>query len=105
MSLTPFIAPILPLDSTTAAASSLAPALAAGTQGSAFSNLVQNGLQQINQQLLTSQTDLQQLALGDVQNLHHVMIRLEETRQHFQLFMQLRNRLLDAYQELMRTSV
>lgn len=105
MSSPAFIAPVLPLESTTATASSLAPAMTANAQGAEFGKLVQTGLQQINQQLLTSQTDLQQLALGDVQNLHHVMIRLEETRQHFQLFMQLRNRLLDAYQELMRTSV
>ena len=89
----------------------LAPTLATPVSGAAntgptgFSSLVTQGLQEVNRQLATSQTDLQQLATGEVQNLHQVMIRLEESRLSFQLLMQVRNRLLDAYQDVMRMSV
>lgn len=54
---------------------------------------------------MTSQTDLQQLAVGDVQNLHQIMIRMEETRLSFQLVMQVRNRMLEAYQDVMKMQV
>jgi flagellar hook-basal body complex protein FliE len=43
--------------------------------------------------------------VGNVQNLHQVMIRLEESRLAFQLTMQVRNRLLESYQDVMRMQV
>ena len=70
-----------------------------------FGQMVSQGLQQVNSQLLTSQTDLQQLALGQAQNLHQIMIRLEESRLSFQLLMQVRNRLLESYQDVMKMQV
>lgn len=85
------------------------PALAAQPLAAApsagFGSLVRDGLEQVNQQLLASQGDLQQLALGNVQNLHQVMIRLEESRLSFALAMQVRNRLLEAYQDVMKMPV
>lgn len=70
-----------------------------------FGEWVSQGLEDVNQQLLTSQTDLQSLAKGEVQNLHQLMIRMEESRIAFQLMMQVRTRLLDAYQDVMRMQV
>lgn len=72
---------------------------------SGFAGLVTQGLQAVNRQLAVSQADLQQLATGEVQNLHQIMIRMEESRLSFQLLMQVRNRLLESYQEVMRMSV
>lgn len=77
-------------------------AAAGAAPGTGFSDMVAQGLERVNGQLLTSQTDLQRLAVGDVQNLHQVMIRLEESRLSFQLMMQVRGRLLEAYQDVMR---
>ena len=70
-----------------------------------FGALVTQGLQQVNEQLLATQGDLQALAVGDVQNLHQVMIRMEESRISFQLMMQVRNRLLEAYQDVMKMQI
>lgn len=75
------------------------------TGSTPFAQLVSNGLQSVNQQLVGSQQDLQHLALGDAQNLHQIMIRLEETRMSFQLMMQVRTRLLEAYQDLMKMPI
>lgn len=86
-------------------ASAFGPASVSGVavgSGTGFSELFTQGLHQVNDQLLTSQTDLQRLAVGDVQNLHQVMIRLEESRLSFQLMMQVRGRLLEAYQDVMK---
>jgi flagellar hook-basal body complex protein FliE len=71
----------------------------------AFGQLIGQGLDGVNQQLLASQTDLQQLATGNAQNLHQIMIRLEESRLSFQLLMQVRNRVLEAYQDVMKMQV
>jgi flagellar hook-basal body complex protein FliE len=67
-----------------------------------FGRLVTQGLQGIDQQLAASQSDLQALALGETRNLHEVMVRLEESRIAFQLVLQARNRVLEAYQDVMR---
>lgn len=73
--------------------------------GTGFGDLVSHGLEGVNQQLLVSQKDLQQLATGNVENLHQVMIRLEESRLSFQLLLQVRGRLLEAYQDVMKMQV
>lgn len=70
-----------------------------------FDALVHAGLTGVNRALLQTETDAQRLAVGDVQNLHQVMIHMEEAKASFQLFLQVRNRLLDAYQEVMRMQI
>ncbi len=81
-----------------------APEAAEVVNGS-FGQLVSHGLSQINGQLIGSQVDLQKLAMGNAQNLHQIMINLEESRVSFQLMMQVRNRLLEAYQDIMKMPI
>lgn len=78
---------------------------AAAAAGPDFSARVSEGLQESNQQLLASQVDLQRLAAGEAANLHEVMVRLEESRVALQLLLQVRNRALEAYQDVMRMQV
>jgi flagellar hook-basal body complex protein FliE len=77
---------------------------AAGTSN-AFGDLVTQGLSRVNETLQAGEVGLQRLAAGDMQNLHQVMIKLEESRLSFQLLMQVRNRLLEAYQDVMKMQV
>jgi flagellar hook-basal body complex protein FliE len=76
--------------------------VAAPAAGSSFGHMVTDGLRNVSEQLQRSQADLQSLARGDADNLHQLMIRLEESRISFQLMLQVRNRLLESYQEVMR---
>jgi flagellar hook-basal body complex protein FliE len=46
-----------------------------------------------------------ELALGQTDNLHQVMISSERTRLQFEIAMSMRNRVLEAYQEIMRMQV
>ncbi len=62
-------------------------------------------LAEVNARLQRADADLQHLALGDAQNLHQVMINLEEAKLSFQLLVQVRNRALEAYQEVMRMQI
>lgn len=87
-----------------AAPSAATVSLASSADGS-FGQLVADGLTKVNGQLVSSQIDLQKLALGDAQNLHQVMIGLEDSRLSFQLMMQVRSRLLEAYQDIMKMPI
>jgi flagellar hook-basal body complex protein FliE len=82
-----------------------AAAAVSGPATGSFGQLVSNGLAQVNNQLIGSQVDLQKLAVGDAQNLHQIMINLEESRLSFQLMMQVRSRLLEAYQDIMKMPI
>lgn len=62
-------------------------------------------LKSVNTSLSVADTDVKKLAAGEAQSLHEVMIHLEEAKLSFQLLAQVRNRLLDAYQEVMRMQV
>jgi len=101
---TDFIAPVAPIREPQLAPLA-APAALDGAAPASFGDLVSEGLRQVGNQLQTSQADLQRLATGDVENLHQIMIRMEEARLSFQLMLQVRNRLLESYQEVMRMQV
>ena len=81
------------------------PAVAEAAGGPGFAERVTGGLQELNAQLLATQGDLQRLAVGEVANLHEVMVRLEESRIALQLALQVRNRVLEAYQDVMRMQI
>jgi flagellar hook-basal body complex protein FliE len=85
-----------------ATAPGVAPAAAGGVS---FGERVADGMQALNTQLLGTQHDLQALALGEAENLHQIMIRLEESRISLQLMLQVRNRVLEAYQDVMRMQI
>ena len=78
---------------------------AAAPTSMSFGSLVADGLRQVSANLQAGEVDLQRMATGDVENLHQVMIKLEESRLSFQLMLQVRNRLLESYQEVMRMQV
>lgn len=79
------------------------PANTAPTEGpSAFGRWFTQQLGEVNGKIAQSDQQLQALASGEAQNLHQVMISLEDARLSFQLLAQVRNRVLEAYQDIMR---
>lgn len=67
-----------------------------------FGALISDGLAQVNARLNAADASLQGLALGDAGSLHEVMIRIEESDIAMRFLMQVRSRLLEAYQDVMR---
>ena len=59
----------------------------------------------VNDSLVKAQDGVQKLATGQAVSLHETMIRMEEAKLSFQLLAQVRTRMLEAYQEIMRTQV
>ena len=80
-----------------------APRAASGTTGG-FDSLLQ-GIEQLNGQMHANDQAVQNIALGEADNLHQVMMTMERTRLEFELALQVRNKALEAYQELMRMQV
>lgn len=98
-----FLAPILPIDPAV-----VEPVPHPGKPDAVtgdFANWFSGQLAAVNQTLMVADHDVQKLAVGATQNLHEVMIHLEEARLSFQLLAQVRNKVLDAYQEVMRMQV
>lgn len=70
-----------------------------------FGSLLSLGLSKVNGDLLMDQHHLQQLALGEGANLHQIMMGLEESRISFQFLMQVRSRVLEAYQDISKMQI
>lgn len=70
-----------------------------------FSQLLGQALAATNQLQLEASQAAEQLAAGTANNIHDVMIAAEKAGLAFQLTVQVRNKILDAYQEIMRMQV
>jgi flagellar hook-basal body complex protein FliE len=62
-------------------------------------------LSSLNQSQLNADGLMQQLAQGENVDLHAVMIGMEENNVNFNVAMGIRDRLVDAYREIMRMQV
>lgn len=70
-----------------------------------FSSVLGQVVEEVNaRQSLATQT-VQDLQSGQNVSLHQAMIAMEEASVSFQLMVEVRNRLLESYQELMRMQV
>jgi flagellar hook-basal body complex protein FliE len=72
--------------------------------GASFGKLLSEAIQQVNDVEKTSQSELQKY-LGNESDLHSVMIALEKADLSFQMMMQVRNKIVQAYQEVMKAQV
>ncbi|SFV16657.1 flagellar hook-basal body complex protein FliE [Pseudoduganella namucuonensis] len=87
------------------AAPQAAPVAAVAPPDGSFGNWFAGELNAVNATLVRADEGVRQLAAGEATSLHEVMIQLEEAKMSFQLLAQVRNRLLEAYQDVMRTQV
>lgn len=69
---------------------------------SAFASLMQRELGELNANVGAAETAMRDLATGKSVELHDVMISLERARVSVQTFVQVRNKLIESYQDLMR---
>mgnify|MGYP005847791777 CR=1 FL=1 len=70
-----------------------------------FGETLKESLQQINTLQVRADQAVQEMAGGRSDNIHETMILLEKADISFRLMMQVRNKLVEAYQEVMRMQV
>jgi flagellar hook-basal body complex protein FliE len=72
----------------------------ANEEGGGFQAVLRNAIDQVEQMHTDAQQQSTQLATGDRQDVHNVMIAVEKADVAFQLMMQVRNKIVNAYQEV-----
>jgi flagellar hook-basal body complex protein FliE len=97
------IEPISPIVSETASAIS-SPARANQVPGD-FSAWLSAQIENVNQQIVAADGAVQKLAVGEATNLHQVMTELEKAKLSFEMVVTVRNKLLEAYQDVMRMQI
>lgn len=77
----------------------------ASQSGDNFGDLLQKAVAEVNQAEIDADGAVQQLHSGGAKNVHEVMIALEKADISMRLMVQMRNKVVDAYQEIMRMQV
>lgn len=75
------------------------------TPAAPFSHWLTDAVNQTNDHLVLADKALEELASGQSTSLHHTMLTMEEAKLSFQFLEQVRNRLMGAYQELLREQI
>lgn len=70
-----------------------------------FSSLVTDSLSQVNDNLQKSEAILQKMAKGEAVSAHEVMLTMSKAKSDVRMVVEVRNKLLEGYQELMRMQV
>lgn len=70
-----------------------------------FGDYLKNSIDEVNRLQVESQNYKNLLATGEVDNLHDVMIAAEKANIALQLTMSIRNKVVDAYREIMRMQI
>lgn len=70
-----------------------------------FAEALKGSLAEVNQAQITADHAAQQIAAGETKDLHGAMIKLEEADISLRLMVQVRNKAVEAYQEIMRMQV
>ena len=68
--------------------------------GSPFSNLMVGSISQVNDMELSANSQMEQLLTGGDVNQAEVFTSMQKADMSFRLLVQIRNKLMDAYQEL-----
>jgi flagellar hook-basal body complex protein FliE len=78
---------------------------AQGGQGTTFSEVLEKSLDQVNTYQTQADTAIKELVAGRTKNIHETMLAIERADSSLKLAMQVRNKILDAYREIMRMQV
>ena len=73
-----------------------------GAKSSDFANMLTDLLSTTNSQMVNADLQSRQMLAGESKNIHEVMIALEKANISFRFLNQVRNKAVEAYQEVFR---
>ena len=100
MSLTPISLAGLPLP----ISAQPAPPSTSGTTAP-FANLLESALSGASQSRAQADAAVRDLAIGRTDSMHEVLLQVAQADLSFRLILEIRNRLMDAYQEIMKMQI
>jgi len=96
------ISSVLPVESSGA---SVAGRVGGPSSDAPFAKFVSDLLKDVENQQQTMNSQVTDLALGKADNLHQVVVNVAETDLMFRMLMEVRDRLITSYQEIMRMQI
>jgi len=105
------LSPVLPappaaIDPPSVGPSSLAPAAPSlspsGTPGVSFGDIMSSAINQVESAHNSAQESVDKFLSGDGDDLHSTILATQRADLEFQMFMQVRNKVVSAYQEVMK---
>ena len=73
--------------------------------GDSFADSLKSAIATVDQLQKTADVKMQELATGKSQNIHETMIAAEKADLALRLMVQVRNKVIDAYQEILKMQV
>jgi flagellar hook-basal body complex protein FliE len=70
-----------------------------------FGKMLKGALGEVNQSQITADKVSQGLATGEVENIHRAVMSIAQADLNFRYVLQVRNKIIDAYQEIMRMQI
>lgn len=75
------------------------------TSGPGFGEILKDAISAVNQMQKESDLQVQKLMAGESQDLHETLLAVQKADLTFHMMMQVRNKLLQAYNEIMKMPV
>jgi flagellar hook-basal body complex protein FliE len=73
--------------------------------GESFAGTLQKALENVNNLQVNAEDAAKKLAMGEAEDVHQVMIAVEQAKLAMQLTVQVRNKVVEAYQEISRMQI
>ena len=70
-----------------------------------FSNLLSSSLNNLNTSIVDSNQTIENLALGKTESTHEIVIAMENAKMSLQMAVEVRNKLVEAYQQITRMQI
>jgi flagellar hook-basal body complex protein FliE len=70
-----------------------------------FGEILKDAISTVNELQKNSDQEIQKLMTGESQDLHTTVIAMQKADLSFQMMMQVRNKIVQAYQEIMRMQI
>lgn len=99
------MAPILPIQPTIAPVQTPGAPATGTSGGTAFQSAFTDAVQKVESFGQNATASINNFLSGEGEELHDVAIKTQEAEMSFDLFLQVRNKIVSAYQEVMRMQV